>query len=141
MSDRYRTFDDFWPVYVRAHARPLTRKFHFAGTAAFLALASASVKFRRPGLFALGVVAGYGPAWISHFFVEGNRPATFQHPLWSLIADFKMAGMMLRGEMDTEVARVVATPAAPEHAGTEANQAAANEPVPADTPTDPRSVN
>ncbi|MEO6391262.1 MAG: DUF962 domain-containing protein, partial [Pyrinomonadaceae bacterium] len=33
-------------------------------------------------------------------FIEHNRPATFRHPLWSFIADYKMFGMMLIGRMN-----------------------------------------
>jgi len=51
-------------------------------------------------------VLPYALAWISHFFVEGNKPATFEHPLWSWLADQKMVGMMLVGRMDKEVERV-----------------------------------
>jgi hypothetical protein len=137
MSDRFRTFDEFWPYYVREHSKPLTRKFHFVGTGAFLALAVASVRLRRPSLFLASAVAGYGPAWISHFFIEKNRPATFTYPAWSLLADFKMFGMMLRGEMDAEVARVMAAEAAKANGKT----ASPNDPVPANAPADPHSVN
>ena len=51
-------------------------------------------------------VVGYGPAWFSHYFIEGNKPATFKYPLWSLRADFVMWSKIARGTMDAEVERV-----------------------------------
>jgi hypothetical protein len=42
---------------------------------------------------------GYGFAWLGHFAVERNRPATFRHPLYSLIGDFRLFADMLRGRV------------------------------------------
>ena len=50
----------------------------------------------EPALF-LGVIFAYACAWIGHFVIEKNRPATFQYPLWSLAGDFRMWGEMLIG--------------------------------------------
>lgn len=51
----------------------------------------------------LAPVIAYGFAWYSHFFIEGNKPATFGHPLWSLVADFRMVFLMLTGKLDEEL--------------------------------------
>jgi len=44
-------------------------------------------------------VAGYGFAWIGHFVFEKNRPATFDHPWYSLIGDFAMFRDVLLGKV------------------------------------------
>lgn len=100
-----RTYEEFWPHYVRAHRKPETRLFHAVGTAAFLTCVAAFVATRRKSLLLAMPVVGYGPAWYSHFFVEGNKPATFGHPLWSLRGDFEMLIRMATGTMDSELER------------------------------------
>ncbi len=77
------------------------------GTSVGIASAVYFIASGRWWLFSLGLIPGYGAAWIGHFFIEKNRPATFQHPLWSFMGDYKMIGMMLSGRMKTEVERVL----------------------------------
>jgi len=100
-----RTFADFWPHYVRAHGQPLTRAFHFAGTLLGWTLLVLTIALREPWLLLAALVVPYGLAWISHFFIEHNRPATFGHPLWSWWADQKMCALIVMGRMDEEVRR------------------------------------
>ncbi len=107
-AERIQSFEDFWPYYVGEHAQKSTRTLHFVGTAAAVTCAAAGVLLGKRWLLAVAPVCGYGPAWVSHFFIEKNRPATFKYPLWSLKADFVMWGKIARGEMDAEVARVLA---------------------------------
>jgi hypothetical protein len=107
MSKRhFASFEEFWPFYVGEHSHPMNRRLHFAGTTAFLAAAAAGLVLRKPKLVLASPLFGYGPAWIGHFFVENNRPATFQHPIWSLRADFRMWWKIATGTMDAEVERV-----------------------------------
>jgi hypothetical protein len=108
MAETPRTFEEFWPFYVRAHTKKASRTLHFIGTTGALALVSVGVLTRRPLPILMAPVVGYGFAWVGHFFIEGNIPATFGNPLWSLKGDFKMWRMMLEGTMDAEVERILA---------------------------------
>lgn len=110
MAERhFQTFEEFWPYYVGEHKEKTTRLLHFAGTTAAMGCVAGAVLLRRRWLLAVAPIVGYGPAWIGHFFFEKNKPATFSHPVWSLRADLVMWWKTLRGEMQAEVDRVVAS--------------------------------
>jgi hypothetical protein len=105
MKRRLSTFEEFWPYYVAQHAHPANRALHFAGTSLAVAAASAALTLGEPLWLLLVPLAGYGLAWIGHFLVEKNRPATFTHPLWSLRGDVRMYRLMWMARMEPEVAR------------------------------------
>ena len=100
------SFAVFWPEYVRAHSSGGTRMLHFIGTLLGWGILVGAVVTRKWWWVGVAVVAPYALAWIGHFFVEHNRPASFEHPLWSWWADQKMVGMMLMGRMGEEMKRV-----------------------------------
>jgi hypothetical protein len=106
MTKPIETFEEFWTYYVRAHSNKQNRTLHFLGTTAAMACAAGALLGRRRWPLLLAPLVGYGPAWIGHFLVEGNKPATFGHPLWSLRADLIMWRKILTGTMDAEVERV-----------------------------------
>lgn len=101
MSHSIRSFADFWPFYVRQHSKSGTRLLHAIGS--ILALAAAAAAAINPWILLAAPVIGYGFAWYAHFFVEGNKPATFGHPFYSLAADYRMLFLMLTGRMQREV--------------------------------------
>jgi hypothetical protein len=95
----YGSFREFYPFYLTEHGRSGTRRLHFAGTSLVVLAFSYAVVTRRWGFLALVPLFGYGLAWMGHFAVEKNRPATFQHPLYSLAGDFRMFADMVRGRV------------------------------------------
>ena len=110
LSERFATYREFWPHYLREHAQPKTRALHFLGTGVATTALVALVASRKLWLLPVVFAAGYGPAWVSHFFVERNRPATFTHPLWSLLSDYRMAFVWLTGRLKSELAKAGVPP-------------------------------
>ena len=95
----YASFREFYPFYLSEHANRLCRRMHFIGsTLVVLTLAWLGVSGRWAFWWLLPRF-GYGCAWIGHFFFEKNRPATFTHPLYSLVGDWVMYAGMLRGKI------------------------------------------
>ena len=106
MSERIASFKQFWPYYLGEHSRPATRTLHLLGTTLAVCLWLTALATGRWWFLLAGLVAGYAFAWVGHFLVEHNRPATFRHPLWSLAADFKMWALALSGKLPAELRRV-----------------------------------
>lgn len=101
--ERIKTFKEFWPFYLGEHSLPLTRGLHFVGTTiALLMIVNAIVTMTWQPLIG-ALLSGYFWAWISHFFVEKNRPATFTYPLWSFVADWKMWSLMAVRKLGAEL--------------------------------------
>ncbi len=96
---RFAAYADFWPFYLREHSKPLTRGLYYVGTALVIGLLIYGVAADAWAFVALPF-AGYGFAWTAHGLVEHNKPATFTHPWWSLISDFRMFGLFVTGQLD-----------------------------------------
>jgi hypothetical protein len=95
----FASFRDFYPFYLGEHSDVRCRRLHFAGSllvlfAIFLAMSTGALAWLW-----LAPVGGYGFAWIGHFVFEKNRPATFKHPLYSLMGDWVMFWDILRGRV------------------------------------------
>jgi len=103
MTDKLTNYRDFWPYYLREHARPATRGLHYAGTACGLCLLIAAGVTGNPWLILPAVISGYAFAWLAHLLVERNRPATFTYPVWSLISDFRMFFLWMSGRLGPEL--------------------------------------
>ncbi len=98
----YTRFADFYPFYLGEHSNPTCRALHYVGTSLamgilLLALVTGNI------IWILGsVVCGYAFAWVGHFFVEHNRPATFKYPFYSLMGDYVMLFEAVAGRLNHE---------------------------------------
>ena len=96
---RYASFEAFYPYYIHEHSNRTCRRIHVVGTFLVISAFVAFVATRNAWWLLAMPLLGYGFAWVGHFFFEKNRPATFQHPFYSLLGDFVMYRDMLRGKV------------------------------------------
>ena len=110
MSDRpqFDSYDGFWLFYLREHSSSANRWLHFVGTSLAFVLLIVAVALQLWYLLFAVPVAGYTLAWIGHFFVERNQPASFKYPGWSFISDLRMWALTLSGCLGRELERAAA---------------------------------
>ena len=99
MAARYQTFSAFYPYYLSEHAHPTCRLLHFIGSVLVLMSLALGIVTGNAWWFAATPLAGYGFAWVGHFFFEKNRPATFTYPLYSFAGDWVMFVQLLLGKI------------------------------------------
>lgn len=102
---QFQDYEHFWLFYVKEHRNRMNRTLHFCGTTLAIVWIVYALLLLNPWWTLLAFAIGYGFAWIGHGLFEGNKPATFGHPLWSLRGDFRMYRCMLTGTMASELER------------------------------------
>ena len=100
-----RTFEEFWPHYVRLHTRPETQRLHAVASLSCIALLGAAVATKNPLFLVLAPLADYGVAQISHRLYEKNRTTPWRKQTWHTRAELRMLRLVLAGRMRAEVAR------------------------------------
>ena len=96
--ERYDNFKDFYPYYLSEHDNKHTKLLHFIGTSIAIFFYVRFFMTFDPMFLLYSLLAGYGFAWIAHFFVEHNKPATFTYPFYSFIGDHVMYFEILKGK-------------------------------------------
>ncbi len=86
----FTSFAAFYPFYLAEHRNRTCRRLHFLGSTLALACLGLLLATGRLQYLALGLLAGYGCAWVGHFVFEKNKPASFKRPLYSFLGDWVM---------------------------------------------------
>ncbi|MGE3611136.1 MAG: Mpo1-like protein [Bacteriovoracaceae bacterium] len=95
----FKTFNDFYPFYLKEHSNLACRRLHFVGTAGVISLLLLFFFTGNFVLLAIVPVFGYGFAWLGHMLFEKNSPLTLKYPLYSLLGDFRMFWEILVGKI------------------------------------------
>ena len=103
MKKKYATFREFYPYYLSEHTNPVCRTLHFIGSWLVLGIVGAAIVTGNLLWLIAIPFAGYGFAWVGHFFFEKNRPATFTYPLFSFAGDWVMFVQLLLGKIPFNV--------------------------------------
>jgi len=99
MATTFKSFRDFYPFYLAEHRHPVCRRLHFIGSACVIVCVALAIVTLNAWWLAVALLAGYGFAWVGHFFFERNRPATFTHPIYSFVGDWVMFKDILAGKV------------------------------------------
>lgn len=96
---QFASFREFYPFYLSEHSDRTSRRLHFIGSTLVLLLIGFALFGGGLRWLWLVPLAGYGFAWVGHFVFEKNKPATFRHPVYSLMGDWVMYWDILRGRV------------------------------------------
>ncbi|MEH6492974.1 DUF962 domain-containing protein [Halopseudomonas sp.] len=98
-APRFNNFAEFYPYYLSEHRDDRCRRLHYIGSTLVLLIVAYAL-FNQAWWWLLAVpLAGYGFAWVGHFFFEHNKPATFTYPFYSLLGDWVMLRDALTGRI------------------------------------------
>ena len=96
---KFKSFSEFYPYYLSEHVNPINRRLHFFGSLLIIIVVLFVIFTQTWIALILVPILGYGFAWIGHYFVEKNKPATFTYPLYSLMGDWVMFKDILTGKI------------------------------------------
>lgn len=95
---KFKSLKEFYPYYLSEHQDTTSRILHFIGTGLVILCFFTGFLFHDSRFFLFMPIAGYGFAWVGHFFFEKNKPATFKYPGYSLVSDFLLFYDLLGGK-------------------------------------------
>ena len=95
----FASFAEFYPFYLAEHSNDTSRRLHYLGSTLVLVILGYALFTQSWSWLLVLPLAGYGFAWVGHFFFEKNKPATFKYPLYSFMGDWVMLRDALTGRI------------------------------------------
>ena len=98
-TTKFNSFKEFYPFYLSEHSNNTNKILHAIGSIGVLCIVLYSLLNLNLKILYLAPICGYGFAWVGHFFLEKNKPATFQYPIYSFIGDWVMLKDIILGKI------------------------------------------
>ncbi len=128
MDRDFRSFEEYFQLYLEQRQKPWTRRVQFLGTSLALGCLASSLLTGQRSLLLGAAAAAFGPAWLSHRLIEKNRPTSPRRLSWRLRADLllwtQMISDALGGSLHEPDVAPAARPARPSVAEAKANGSA-----------------
>jgi hypothetical protein len=98
-TTKFNSFKEFYLFYLSEHSNNTNKILHAIGSIGVLCIILYSLFNLNLKILYLAPICGYGFAWTGHFFLEKNKPATFQYPIYSFIGDWVMLKDIILGKI------------------------------------------
>ena len=98
-GEHFSSFAEFYPFYLSEHSNLMSRRLHFIGSLGVIGCVAMAIATGNWLWLPAAIACGYGFAWVGHYRFEKNRPATFRHPIYSLMGDWVMFADICRGKI------------------------------------------
>ncbi len=95
MDPDFRSFEEYFQLYLQQRQKPWTRRVQFLGTSLALGCVASSLLTGQRSLLLGAAAAAFGPAWLSHRLIEKNRPKSPRRLSWRLRADLLLWTQMI----------------------------------------------
>ncbi len=102
MAKRFKSFAEFYPVYLAMHDHPINRRLHVVGNLLALAALVFAVVARSWPILLAPPVLGNGFAWVGHYRFQRNRPGVFTYPFYGFLGSWVMTGEVLLGRLRSD---------------------------------------
>ncbi len=100
---QYKTYEEFYPYYLSQHRHPFNRKVSAVGTGIAVFGFLSGIWYLNfltilSSFIFLIIIPMFG-----HYIVVKNKPLIFKYPQWTLMADFRLAYLVLFKEIKQEL--------------------------------------
>lgn len=92
------SFEEYWPLYLENHKKPLTQRLHFWGLNIYFLSWLPGIFFNFWWGVPLSLIFGYALAYFTHRYIE-KSPFNLSHPYWGLLGNLKMYWLILTRRM------------------------------------------